>query len=227
MATMTLDVSDGVHVLSLINHDSENKLNLDVIGEYAAALDEVEQYQGNTALLIRCEHEKTFSTGIDLDWLMSRTEEQRKEFVLAFERVLYRIALLNAPTVVALNGNAYAGGAILASACDFKLMRADLGRFCFPEVNIKIPFTDLMMDIVSLMADKQALKVLTLTGKPFTGIECEASKVVDAIYPADELQAQAFGLAKMLADKDRATYTAIRNSMRTSISRHATALGLA
>ena len=47
--------------------------------------------------------------------------------------------------------HAYAGGALIASACDFRTMRADRGRFCFPEVDIKIPFTPIMTEIVRLL----------------------------------------------------------------------------
>lgn len=225
MSTMKLEVHEGVHVLTLTNNEGENKFNLDVMHEYMAALDEVDAYKGNTALLIRCEHEKTFSTGIDLEWMLPLSEEDRGAFVLELERVLYRIALLRAPTIACLNGNTYAGGAILVSAFDFRFMRADKGRFCFPEVNIKIPFSPLMIDIVNTLPDSHARKVLTLTGKPLTGVECEASKIVDAVYSAEELQAQAFGFAKMMSEKDRTTYATIRNSQRENVSRHASKLG--
>ncbi len=227
MSTMRLDVQDGIHVLTLTNNDHENKLNLDVIHEYLAALDRVEAYEGNTALLITCDHEKTFSTGIDLEWMMGCSETQRTEFVLALEQLLYRLALLNAPSVVALNGNAYAGGAIIASAADFRVMRSDRGRFCYPEVNINIPFTKIMIDIIDLLPNKQALKHMALTGVAYTGEECAAFDIVDSIHPQQELPQAAMELATMLGTKDRATYTSIKRDLRSSISRHAEALGFA
>ena len=196
------------------------------MNEYLAALDEVESYEGNTALLITCEHEKTFSTGINLPWLIAESEQGRKAFVLALEKVLCRLALLSAPTVVCMNGNTYAGAALLAAAADFRVMRSDRGRLCYPEVDIKIPFSPLMVDIVNLLPNKQAIKVMALTGKAYTGLECEALDLVDGIYPADELQAQAFELAKSLGQKDRATYTTIRNSLRPNVVRHRESLGI-
>lgn len=227
MPTMNLEVKENIHILTLTNNDNDNMFTLDVLKEYLAAFDAVEAYEGNTALLICCEHEKTFSTGINLGWLMGETESGQKAFVRTLETVLYRLAMLSAPTVACLNGNAYAGGAILASATDFRLMRSDRGRFCYPEVNIQIPFTPMMTDIINLLPNKHALKHMALTGKAYTGVECDAFDIVDSIHPPEELQAQAFELAKSLGDKDRATYTTIRNRLRADIARHGASLGLA
>ena len=226
MSTMKLEVKENVHVLTLTNNDNENKFTLDVMQEYLAALDAVESYQGDTALLICCEHEKTFSTGINLDWLIGETPEQQGAFVKALETVLFRLALLNAPTVVALNGNVYAGGAILASAADFRLMRSDRGRFCFPEVNINIPFSPLMTDIIDLLPNKHALKQMALTGIAYTGEQCKSFDIVDSIHPPDELPDAAFALANSLGQKNRVTYTTIRNGLRPAVASHRESLGL-
>ena len=55
---MNLQLRDDVHILTLTNTDNggDNRLTTEVVSEYLAALDTVEQYQGNTALLLTCEH---------------------------------------------------------------------------------------------------------------------------------------------------------------------------
>jgi len=222
MATMNLQLQDDVHILTLTNADNgcDNRLTTQIVGEYLAALDTVEQYKGNTALLLTCEHEKTFSTGINLDWMMQLGDADRREFSTVFETLLCRFALLNAPTVVCINGNAYAGGAILACAGDYRLMRSDRGRFCFPEVNIKIPFTPVTSNISQLLPNQLAVKNMMLTGVAHTGQECAELQIVDAIYPMETLQEKAFELAKSLAGKDRYSYSTIRNLLRPTIAPH-------
>jgi len=220
---MNLQLTDGVHILTLTNAENggDNRLTTEVVEEYLAALDIVEQYHGNTALLLTCSHEKTFCTGINLDWLLPLNDADRREFTTAFETLLCRLALLSAPTVACINGNAYAGGAIVASATDFRLMRSDRGRFCYPEVDIKIPFTQVSSDIGQLLPNQQAVKNMMLTGVACTGLECAELQIVDAIYPQDQLQQEAFSLAKTLASKDRQTYCTNRNLMRPEIVAHA------
>lgn len=217
MSTMNLNLEDGIHILTLTNAASDNTFTTEVMNEYIAAFDEIESYRGNGALIITCEDEKTFSTGINLAWLGEQSAQGQAAFMQAFHIMLCRFALLNIPTIVAINGNAYAGGAILAAGADFRLMREDRGRFCFPEVNIPLPFTPVTRSLVSLLPNKQALKNMLLTGIAYTGIEAEALHIVDSIHPADKLHKSALELAKTLATKDRTIYATIRNDMRPEI----------
>ncbi|NNC99853.1 MAG: enoyl-CoA hydratase/isomerase family protein, partial [Gammaproteobacteria bacterium] len=46
MSTMQLELKEQIHVLTLTNHDNENTFNLEVMHEYLAAFDAVEQYSG-------------------------------------------------------------------------------------------------------------------------------------------------------------------------------------
>ena len=220
MSTMNLRLEDNIHILTLTNGDNENSFTLEVLKEYLAVFDEVEAYAGNTALVVTSDHEKTWSNGINLPWMMSLKGDELKNFVETLEEVFYRLAMLNMPTIGCITGNCYAGGAILATAFDFRVMRSDRGRFCYPEVNIKIPFTEMMIDIIDLLPNKHALKHMALTGIAKTGSECLEDNIVDALFPQESLQQGALEYAKELAKKDRPTFTTIKHSMRKNVARH-------
>jgi len=99
MATMELRIQQGIHILTLTNADNhgDNMLTTSVLEEYLTALDTVEDHPEHTALVITCDHDKTFCTGINLEWLRSQSEAKQQCFVDTLNRVLCRIALLNAP----------------------------------------------------------------------------------------------------------------------------------
>jgi enoyl-CoA hydratase/carnithine racemase len=218
MSTMTLQLKEGVHVLTLTNNEKENTFTLEVLHEYLAAFEQVASYKGNTSLLITCVGEKTFSNGINLNWFMGTSTQQEKDaFPETIDKVYVALATLNAPTVICMNGNTYAGGAILAACGDFRVMRADRGRYCFPEVNINIPFRPKMHTVLDLYYNQQALKEMMLLGTPKTGAECLAAGLVDYLYPLEELQDKAFELAKTLKSKNRVTYTTIKQGLREKL----------
>lgn len=226
MTFMQLDKKGAVFVLTLTNGDKDNTFNPDVLAEYHACLDQIEADRSNASLLIVSSHPKTFCNGIDLPWLMTQDGEGFKDFVQKLENMLLRIAVLDLPVIMAINGNCYAGGAIMASGGDFRLMRADRGRFCYSEVNIKIPFTPVMTEIIRELPDKQTLKVLALTGKAIGGAEALAMKVADSIHAEDELLPAAMALAEMMAEKDRGTYGAIKRLLRKDLTAMALERGL-
>lgn len=226
MSFMKLEKRGTVHVLTLTNGDKDNTFNPDVLAEYNQMLDRIEKYPDNAALLITSEHPKTFCNGIDLPWLLTQTPEGFQAFVTQLENLLLRVATLNLPVVAAINGNCYAGGAILASACDFRFMREDRGRFCFSEVNIKIPFTPVMMDVIKLLPDAQALRDLALTGKAVGGLEAYRMKVADGIHSETALFPEALAFAEIMAEKHRATYTTIKRCLRPGLATTARERGL-
>jgi enoyl-CoA hydratase/carnithine racemase len=226
MAFMKLEKKGSVYILTLTHGEKDNTFTPDVLAEYHQHLDRIESHGENAALLITSDHPKTFCNGIDLPWLLTQSPEGFQAFVTQLENLLLRVAVLNLPVIAAINGNCYAGGAILASACDFRFMREDRGRFCFSEVNIKIPFTPVMVDVISLLPDAQALRDLALTGKAVGGMEAYKMKVADRIYGETALFSEALSFAEAMAEKHRATYSAIKRSLRPKLVETARARGL-
>ena len=219
MATMELKKEGDVFVLSLINGARANTITDDVIAEYNAVLDELEAAPGNAALVVTSSDPKYWSNGIDREWLMTMPPGYLTQLASSLDRLYLRMVLLNMPTVGCLTGHTYAAAAILAATFDFRLMRADRGFFCFPEVDIHIPFTPVIHQIVNSMADRPVVNELVLTGKRIGGEEALKMKVVSAIYPEDALLPKTMEFAEFLARKDRAMYTKLKRNMRIDLVR--------
>jgi enoyl-CoA hydratase/carnithine racemase len=214
---MNLSRDGDVHVLTLTNGAEENRFTEEVIHEYLAILDQLEAFDGNTALLITSDDPKFWCNGINLAWFMTMSVDYYQVFGDLLDLFFLRLALLNMPTVGCLTGHTFAGGAILATTLDFRLMRADRGFFCYPEVDIRIPFTPVMHRILELLPDRFAATELLLTGKRIGGLEAREKRIVTDACPRDELGIQAMKLARMLAGKNRATYTTIKLGMRKDL----------
>ncbi|MEN6488895.1 MAG: enoyl-CoA hydratase/isomerase family protein [Smithella sp.] len=217
MATMELKKEGDVFVLSLINGARANTITDDVIAEYNAVLDELEAAPGNAALVVASADPKYWSNGIDREWLMTMPPGHLTLLASSLDRLYLRMALLNMPTVGCLTGHTYAAAAILAATFDFRLMRADRGFFCFPEVDIHIPFTPIIHRIVDFLSDPQVITELVLTGKRIGGEEALKMKVVSAIYPEETLLPKTMEFAEFLSRKDRKMYTKLKRNMRINL----------
>jgi Delta3-Delta2-enoyl-CoA isomerase len=219
MPTMELKKEGAVYILSLTNGAKANTFTEDVIDEYNSILDELEASTGNVALVITSTDPKFWSNGINLDWIITQRPSYFIQFASLLDRLYLRLALLDMPTVGCLTGHTYAGAAILAATLDFRLMRADRGFFCFPEVDIKIPFSPIMQEILKMLPDQQAVSELVLMGKRVGGEEALKMKIVSAIYPEEALFPKALEMAQFLSQKDRKTYTLLKRNMRSNLGK--------
>lgn len=220
MSTMELKKEGPVYVLTLTAGSNENRVSADVVREYHELLDQVESSTDNAAFILTSNDPKIWSNGVDLAWLLTKPPEYIPEYKDLVDGLLLRLALLNLPTVGCLTGHAFGVGALLATTMDFRIMREDRGYFCFPEVDILIPFTPFMHDLIQLLPDHYALHELTLTGKRVGGKEALAMKIVSAVYPQELLYEKTLEFATFMAKKDRKTYTSIKHGLKKHLLKY-------
>jgi len=105
---------------------------------------------------------------------------------------------------------------MLATAHDFRVMRSDRGYFCFPEVDIHIPFTTGMAALIQAKLTPAAAVASMTTGRRFGGPEARDLGLVDAVADEAALVETAAERVRPLAGKDRTTLSAIKSTMFAS-----------
>jgi len=223
VSNVELRKENSVYIMTMTNGSEPNTLTSDVLKQYHAVLDQVEKEEERCALFITSEHPKVWNTGINLEWLIQQPSEFHSVFKKELDDFYLRLALIDVPTIGCLTGHTYAGGAIMASALDFRFMRRDRGWFCFPEVDIRIPFTPVMHMIISLLPNPQTVHNIALTGVRLGGEEAARGGIVEGAYGPDELFVKAMEHAEMMAKKDRATYGSIKRGLRRELAQYASA----
>ncbi len=194
-----LEISQQGAVWVLRMDDGENRFNRGSIDAWHAALDAVEATDGACAL-VTTGTGKYFSNGLDLDWMR---EADTTGFIDDVHRLFGRVLGLDAFTVAAVNGHAFAGGAMLASAHDRIVMRADRGYWCLPEVDLGLPLTPAMYATVAAHLPRATLAEAVLTGRRYGGTAAvEAGIAAEAAADADVLD-RAVAIASEMVDKDR------------------------
>ena len=205
---ITVTHTDQIAVLNL--GDDENRFSLGFLDDVDGHLDEITASEADG--LVTTGSGKFYSNGLDLDWLLAHGD-QMQFYVGRVHALFARILTLPIPTVAALNGHAFGAGAMLAIAHDYRVMRADRGFFCFPEVDIRIPFTPGMAALIQAKLTPASAVASMTTGRRFGGADALQYAIVDATAAEDAVLDTALEFLAPLGGKDAGTLGAIKNTM--------------
>jgi Delta3-Delta2-enoyl-CoA isomerase len=208
-----IDVRREGDVFVVVMGAGENRFNRPFVDAFHRALDEVERSSGPAAVVTTGGDPKFYSNGLDLAWMGGDGRDEAGTFVADVMRLLGRVMAFPMPTIAAINGHAFAAGGMLALAHDFRVMRADRGFFCLPEVDIKIPLAPGMTALIKSRFSPAVFRDTILTGARIGGADAVAKGIVDEAVGADEVLPRAIARAAELTSKDRAIYGALKRGM--------------
>ncbi len=212
--------TDGVVVVLRMNCE-ENRLNPTMVDAINAELDAIDAIDGPAAVVLTGTG-KFFSNGLDLDWMGQASPTEADDSVQQVQRLLARVLGSPVAIVAALNGHVFAAGAMLALACDQRVMREDRGFFCLPEVDIQIPFTPGMSALIQSILPTATAREAMLTGRRYGGSDALAQGIVASIAPENDVLAEAVQRAEALASKNRRVVAQIKAELYEDVIRKLT-----
>jgi enoyl-CoA hydratase/carnithine racemase len=198
-----------VFVLSM--NDGENRINARFVDGFSSALDEVERHRGSGSL-VTTGSGKFYSNGFDLGWLGSECEDS-PGFIRRVQRLFARLLTFPKPTIAAVNGHAFAAGAMLVLAHDSSVMRADRGYFCLPEIDLGTAFPPGLMALIRARLPQPVLHQACTTGRRYGAGDALAHGIIAEAAADGEVLTRAIGRAQELAAKSGETLTAIKRGL--------------
>ena len=204
-----LSRTDDVFVLDI--GDTENRFHPDWLTSVEEHLAVVEQAEGPRALVTTATG-KFFSNGLDLDWLGAHGDHMAA-YITRVQELFARVLALPVVTVAALQGHTFAAGAMLALAHDHRVMRADRGFWCLPEVDLGMPFAAGMSALIRGRLTPQAAHEAMVTGRRYGGGDALAAGIVDQVADEDRVRESALELARPQVAKAGANLAAIKVGM--------------
>ena len=199
MRDWTLEQNDSVWLFTMSGR--ENRLGAVMLDTWNAVFDQIEQADVLRPLVVTGT-DKYWSTGLDLDEIGDYSETEQIRFMNQFDRLLGRILTAPVVTVAALNGHTIAGGALLALAHDYRVMRADRGYMSLPSVDVGIPFTPGMSALISAKIPQPAAHDLVVSCRQIGGEEALRLGVMSSVADEGYVLPDAIQLATSLKDKD-------------------------
>ena len=136
---------------------------------------------------------RAFIGGADIDELAALDADSARAFITAVHVCCDAFRHLPVPAIARIDGYALGAGLELAAACDFRIA-SDRSRFGMPEVRIGLPSVVEAALLPKLVGPARA-RHLMLTGENIDAAQALAWGLVDAVVPAEKLDAAVETLA--------------------------------
>ncbi len=140
-------------------------------------------------------------------------DRKRLVGVFSVRDLMTRVLVFPAYTVAAMNGHAFGAGAQIALAHDTRVMRADRGYFCMPEIDMKAPLHPGMTAIIQARLPHQSAHEVIVTGTRYGGELALSRKIVDEAVPEDEVLPRAIAIAAQWAPKADPAMAVLKRGM--------------
>jgi enoyl-CoA hydratase len=188
-----------------------NALNPRSLDAIDGALDEA--VRGNAGGLVLAGYERFFSAGLDLVTLYGLERPAMDRFMARFDAVMLRVFAFPRPVVAAVGGHAVAGGAILALACDARVMAAGPARFGLNEIRLGVPFPASALEIVRYAVPAGSVESVLYEGQLYEPAEALARGLVTDVVDGDPVEA-AHRMCARLASSPAGAFETIKAALK-------------
>lgn len=203
---------DGDVVVATLNRGKANAIVPAMVDELHEVLDSVRADAGARALVLASANPKMFSAGFDLGEVFRFDDDRMREFFGRFMDLFEALRVFQKPTVAAVTGHAFAGGALMAIACDFRVMSDGPFGFAINEVNLGLVLPDSAIDWLVDALGPAARRVL-LAGQAVTPAQALAAGIAHEVAEPVDVLSRATALAQELAGKPPHAYAAVKRSL--------------
>ena len=193
-----------------LNRPKANTLNLTFLRELLEAFELAEADEDVRAVVLTSLVPRFFSAGFDVMEVFAYDREQMTAFLSSFGRLVGRILHFPKPVVAALPGHTVTGGAILALACDFRVMAEGNYRIAMNEIDLGVVLPGSIFRMLSNAVGIPAARRMILSGAALTPAEGLAAGFLTKLTAEEQVQAAALELAQLLASKPGDTYLGLK-----------------
>ena len=186
-----------------------NPLNAAMVKELIAAMS-VAADRNIRGVVLASDRPRFFSSGFDVGEVFQYDREKMAEFFSRFIDLYEGILLLPKPVVAAVSGHAFAGGAVLALACDARVMAEGEFGFALNEVNLGVVVPPGFVRMAVAAVGARNAREIILEGKTITPARALEMGLVDAVVKPEAVLERAVARARELAAKPPLAFGAVK-----------------
>ncbi len=197
MGFVDYEVKGNYAVITINREKALNALNSEVLDDLDAVISGIDT-DAVRAVVITGAGEKSFVAGADIGEMSTLTKAEGEAFGKKGNDIFRKIETCPIPFIAAVNGFALGGGCEISMSCDIRIA-SENALFGQPEVGLGItPGFGGTQRLARIVGPGMA-KQLIYTAKNIKADEALRIGLVNAVYPAEELMAQAEKMASQIA----------------------------
>ncbi len=214
---LLLERDGRVATITINRPEAMNVLNRETLDELEQVIRNIERDSDIGAVIITGAGDKAFVGGADIGELKALENPMAGvELARRANKLLTSLEELSKPVIAAINGFALGGGLELALACDIRLA-ADTARLGLTETSLGVIPGNGGTQRLPRLVGKGMAKYLIYTGKRITAREALELRIVEKVYPAQEMPAKAKELAADLASRAPIALALAKRAINTGL----------
>jgi len=199
-------------VVTLNRPDVLNALNSGLLREFFSAVAELDADDHTAVIVVTGAGDQAFCAGADIKEMARRQDEGKPPQTHAYSEAFWALADCRKPTIGALNGLCYGGGAMVAAALDMRIGSART-RFRFLGASYgRVNSTWLLPQIVGIPAAKELL----FSGRVVKAEEACRMGLLNRLVDPALVLSTALELAGTIAENDQRMVRGIKRLLHQS-----------
>ena len=134
-------------------------------------------------------------------------------YVARFIRLFDTLRHLPKPTVAGMNGHCYGGGAILALACDERIIAEGDFQFALNEVSLGVVLPARMIQALAAVVPGPTARQMFLEGHAWRAQDAHDHGIVEELVPLGNVGHRALTMARQLASKPPRAFAAHKKAL--------------
>jgi Delta3-Delta2-enoyl-CoA isomerase len=216
MSFVHVDIREGLALVRL-ERGKVNALNEQVVDELASSLRALGSDPAVRGILLTGTG-KFFSFGFDIPEFLGTPKEEFARYLRKFTALYRDLFLHPRPVVAALNGHTVAGGFMLASACDVRVMVKENAKIGLNEIGFGSSVFAGSLEILRFWIGDRRAQEVVYGGALYTAQQALDLGLIDAVVGEGDLVGEAHGRLAQLAGRPPAAFRSVKRLLRETVA---------
>jgi enoyl-CoA hydratase/carnithine racemase len=208
---------DGEIATATLSRGKVNALNEPMVEQLTKSFEDL-AIDNEVKSIIFTGSGKFFSFGFDVPEFLSYPKDDFVRYLEKFTNLYTDVFLFPKPIVAALNGHTIAGGCMLATACDFRLMVTGKARISLNEITFNSAVLAGSVEMLRYCVESGNAQSILYSGAMYSAEQAFELGLVDQVSSEDALAEDARKVAQELAQKDSSAFRCTKHLLRKPVA---------